>query len=190
MKSGAIWNNEKSDLVLNGNVLEAGELAFYFKVSSEEGYDFLRFYIDDVEQNAWSGLQGWQQASFTVAPGYHIFRWTYEKDEIIAANEDAAWVDFVHLPLMEESSQSVLNPQEGMIKVYPNPAQEFITIESTEKLEGTYSIYDMMGRKISSGNLSGGNNMTYTLELDEIISPGLYVLNLSPKYSYLIRVGS
>ena len=178
MKSGAIWNNEKSDLVLNGNVLEAGELAFYFKVSSEEGYDFLRFYIDDVEQNAWSGLQGWQQATYTVAPGYHIFRWTYEKDEIIAANDDAAWVDFVHLPLMEESSQGVLGPQEAAIKVYPNPAEEAVFISGIEAGACLLRLLDVSGRTLEEKSLiaTAGNALQWDLSAQHV--GGLYFLQV------------
>lgn len=177
MKSGAIWNNEKSDLVLNGNVLEADELAFYFKVSSEEGYDFLRFYVDDVLQNSWSGLQGWQQASFTVSPGYHIFRWTYEKDEIIAANEDAAWVDFVNLPQMEESSQDIFTPQNHSIKVFPNPAASEVFISGVAEGKFSLRLMDVSGRILEETRIISTNNMLQWQFNSEHIA-GLYFIQL------------
>ncbi len=185
MKSGAIWNNEKSDLVLNGNVLEAGELAFYFKVSSEEGYDFLRFYIDDVQQSAWSGLQGWQQASFAVAPGYHIFRWSYEKDEIIAANDDAAWVDFVNLPSMEESAQNVFNPEQTAIHLYPNPAENEVFITGIKADRCLLRLIDVSGRILEETNAAtSGNSLQWNFNTQQI--PGLYFIQIISEEGGLI----
>lgn len=74
----------------------AGTLTFWQKVSSELGFDFLRFYIDGVEQDSLSGEVDWQQASFTVTgAGIHKLKWVYAKDDSKTSGSDRAWLDQV-----------------------------------------------------------------------------------------------
>jgi hypothetical protein len=63
-------------------------ISFFRKVSSELGYDYLRFYIDGAEQNQWSGELDWSQESFPVTPGPHTFKWSYTKDLSVSAGRD------------------------------------------------------------------------------------------------------
>lgn len=73
-----------------------GWIAFNFRVSSEASFDFLRFFIDGVQQAAWSGTVGWQQAVFTIAAaGSHTFRWEYTKDGIVNSGDDRAYIDTI-----------------------------------------------------------------------------------------------
>ena len=73
-----------------------GNIACWWSVSSESGYDYLRFYIDDVKQaNEISGEVGWTQASWNIPAGNHTLKWQYEKDRSQSAGADAAWVDQV-----------------------------------------------------------------------------------------------
>jgi hypothetical protein len=72
---------------------------FSRKVSSEQNYDLLTFYIDGAQQGYWSGEVGWSQVSYPVTAGTHVFRWTYAKDEIGNAGSDTAWIDDVGVPV-------------------------------------------------------------------------------------------
>ncbi|WP_295443585.1 C1 family peptidase [uncultured Thiodictyon sp.] len=73
-------------------------LSFYWKVSSESTYDYLRFYIDGVEQTgSISGAVDWQQKVWTIPAGNHTSRWAYTKDESVSSGSDAGWVDQVTL---------------------------------------------------------------------------------------------
>ena len=72
-----------------------GNLTFYWKVSSEANYDFLRFYIDGNEQANISGEVDWHQMSFDIGPGSHTFKWSYTKDEWVKAGSDCSWLDKV-----------------------------------------------------------------------------------------------
>jgi len=74
-------------------------MSFYRKVSSEDGYDFLRFYIDGVEKGRWSGELDWQKVSYSVGEGTHTFTWTYLKDESESRGYDSAWIDDVEFPV-------------------------------------------------------------------------------------------
>lgn len=94
MQSGAISHSQAS--VLEGVVDGNGTLSFWWKVSSELGYDFLRFYIDDVEQGSLSGETAWQQATFNLpGAGVHKLKWVYVKDESKTSGSDGAWLDEV-----------------------------------------------------------------------------------------------
>ena len=68
---------------------------FWWKVSSEVGFDFLHFDLDGTEQAAISGTVDWQQRGFIIPAGSHLLNWTYDKDVSTSAGSDAGWVDQV-----------------------------------------------------------------------------------------------
>jgi len=97
LKSGAIANDQRADVettVTTG----AGTMSFARRVSSEAGFDFLRFTIDGAEVAWWSGEVAWEVVQFPVTAGAHVFRWSYQKDASDAAGADAAWIDAVVFP--------------------------------------------------------------------------------------------
>ncbi len=93
----ALADNQFASLTYTTATL-SGEMSFRYAVSSEQAFDYLRFYIDGVERGAWSGSVDWTMASYTLSAGTHIFTWSYFKDEIISAGLDRAWIDDVVLP--------------------------------------------------------------------------------------------
>lgn len=72
-----------------------GTVSFYWKVSSEPGYDELKFYINSALQSAISGDIDWEQRSFSVPSGSVQLEWRYKKDESEAWWSDRGWVDRV-----------------------------------------------------------------------------------------------
>jgi hypothetical protein len=88
-----IWHNQESwmQTTLRG----AGTVSFYWKVSSEQNYDFLEFCIDGVVQDQISGSQDWQQMIYTLDSGLHTLEWRYFKDGSISDDSDCGWVDQV-----------------------------------------------------------------------------------------------
>ncbi len=97
-KSGTISHSQSTYLTVTKSAASAGEISFYLKVSSEGNYDKLYFYVDDVEKGNWSGNIDWQQVSFPVSAGNHIYKWTYSKDGSASTGSDCAWIDFVMFP--------------------------------------------------------------------------------------------
>lgn len=69
-----------------------GTVSFWRKVSSENGYDKLKFYVDGSSQGNWSGSVAWSQVSFTLSAGTHILKWEYSKDSSAASGSDTAWI--------------------------------------------------------------------------------------------------
>ena len=94
-QSGATIGNRTSGMQLTLVFAEAGEIRFHQRVSSENTFDFLRFFIDDVEVAKWSGTTAtsFAEQTYLAAAGTHVFEWRYTKDFNTNAGSDAAWVD-------------------------------------------------------------------------------------------------
>jgi cysteine-rich repeat protein len=90
-------NSVTSTLQVTLNLPAAGIVRFWYKVGSESGWDYLRFYIDNVEQGGWSGNVAWAQTQYNVGAGNHTFRWTYSKDSSVTVPPDRAWIDQVYV---------------------------------------------------------------------------------------------
>ncbi|HLT35959.1 MAG TPA: DUF4215 domain-containing protein [Enhygromyxa sp.] len=95
--SGTITHDQQSTLQVTLDVPQAGVVRFWHHVSSEEDYDYLIFYIDNVFQDEWSGALGWQQAQFPITAGNHTLRWVYDKDFSVNEYSDKAWIDEVYV---------------------------------------------------------------------------------------------
>ena len=99
MKSGGAGvSNMTSSLTLRHEAGSADSISFYYKVSSESGYDKLHFYIDNTEMGTWSGNVNWTKAAFPVGAGVHSYRWSYTKDQSVNSGSDCGWIDFIGLP--------------------------------------------------------------------------------------------
>ena len=100
-RSGSIGHNSSTSFELTYEVMgNSSSISFYKKVSSEANWDFLYFYIDDVEKGKWSGNSFWMQESYPVSEGIHTFKWEYKKDGNTSSGSDCAWVDYIKLPAM------------------------------------------------------------------------------------------
>jgi hypothetical protein len=92
-QSGDISDDQES--WIQTTVSGKGTVKFYWKVSSEEEYDCLEFYVDGVLQDKISGLGGyWQQKMYTInTSGSHVLEWRYMKDGATSFGDDCGWVD-------------------------------------------------------------------------------------------------
>jgi len=97
-KSGNISHDQTSDLFITMDVLADDEISFFRKVSSESGWDYLRFYIDGSQLDQWSGEQGWNEFTYPVTEGTHTFKWEYYKDGSVSSGSDCGWIDYIIFP--------------------------------------------------------------------------------------------
>jgi hypothetical protein len=97
-ESGNIGDNQTSSLYLEVNVLSAGELSFYKKVSSENNWDYLRFFVDNNEMGSWCGEIAWSQETYQITAGDHTFKWEYDKDVSVSTGSDCGWIDYIIFP--------------------------------------------------------------------------------------------
>jgi hypothetical protein len=181
-KSGAIPHNALTELKITFDVLTDDSISFYRKVSSEQDYDFLQFFIDNTKKQEWSGEGGWQRFAYPVTAGNHTFRWVYEKDFMATGGSDAAWIDYVVFPpvSMTVGIGQVQTVTSG-VNVYPNPAQDVVNIDYflAKSSEIVLTVTDVSGRmvkQLKKGTENAGLNTEQLNTLD--FTPGIYFVNL------------
>jgi len=99
VKSGTIYDSQNTQLWVPYYSGAEDSISFYYKTSTELGYDFLKFYVDNVLQGQWSGETPWSRAAFDVPAGNHIFKWIYQKDLAESQGQDRVWLDFIVFPV-------------------------------------------------------------------------------------------
>ncbi|MCF7919866.1 MAG: hypothetical protein K9N06_08130 [Candidatus Cloacimonetes bacterium] len=120
-QSETITHNQSAGLEVELNVLSPEQISFYYKVSSESGYDYLRFYIDGTQMGAWCGSVDWTQFSTAVSTGIHTFSWIYQKDSSVSSGSDCAWIDYIVFPPINipQPAQMLLNEDEFSFNLLP-----------------------------------------------------------------------
>jgi hypothetical protein len=98
LKSDDLNDEEYAELSITVENVASSEISFYYKVSSEGGWDFLEFFIDNSLIDSWSGETDWEFASYIIGKGNHTFTWIYDKDYSVSDGSDCAWIDLVSLP--------------------------------------------------------------------------------------------
>ena len=83
-------------------------LRFFWKVSSQDGGDFLKFYIDGLEEESITGDVDWvpiEEALFNNTS--YDLKWCYEKDASAASGEDHGWVDILNVSDLVENANAL-----------------------------------------------------------------------------------
>lgn len=95
-QSGGITHSESSTLTANVNFDGAQTLSFWWKVSSESGFDFLRFNINGTQNESISGEVDWtRETGVTIPAGAQVLTWVFQKDGSVSNGSDAGWLDEV-----------------------------------------------------------------------------------------------
>ncbi len=92
-RSGFISDGGLSTASVSLQVDTPGTISFYHQESTESGYDYLQFYINGVMQGSWSGITGWQLATYPLNVGTQQLEWRYSKDLSLSAGSDSVFVD-------------------------------------------------------------------------------------------------
>ncbi|HPS83015.1 MAG TPA: C25 family cysteine peptidase, partial [Bacteroidales bacterium] len=122
-RSGAITDSQQSDLSITIDVLSDDSLSFYKRVSSEQDWDFLKFFVNGTELGQWSGEVAWSQERFWLTAGTKTLQWSYIKDYSYLSGEDAAYIDYIVFPPMNVITSDVELPAvPNDMLIYPNPA--------------------------------------------------------------------
>lgn len=101
-RAGRIGDGQSSSLILRAEVA-GGMASFDFRVSSEKGWDFFKFYINgeiDSDFEKQSGEVPWQSYEFVLPPGNVELEWRYSKDNVSSSQtgDDTAYLDNLSLP--------------------------------------------------------------------------------------------
>ena len=185
-QSGDISDDEESELSIEMEIMAEDEITFWYKVSSEASYDFLRFYIDGSKKGEWAGEVNWAEATYTVSEGTHTFKWSYEKDVNTSNGADAAWVDYIVFP----STANMVAVQENIYSpfaLYPNPSEGVVHIANPNKKRvQTITVYNLLGERV----YSSANNSSSLIDLNlEDLEKGIFYLELiSEKGKYVEKI--
>lgn len=182
-RSGIISHNQQSVMELTLEFTTDGVVSFARKVGSELDYDFLRFLIDDVEIEKWSGVVPWAEVSYPLSAGIHKLSWKYSKDNVGSANTDRAWVDDISLPphkVLVATSSPKLVDFEAIVAPNPTPDKTWleVTLRTAQSME--IVVMDCLGHQVqyyTSPDLRP--NGTYRVVLDLMdLNAGLYFVQL------------
>lgn len=110
----------------------AGQISFFYRVSSEANNDFLKFYLNGALQGQWSGTTSWALASYNVSSGTNTFRWEYVKDGTVIGGSDCAWIDHIAWP------ELTTNPPQNLVAV---PGNGIVDLYWDAPATGTPSAY-------------------------------------------------
>ena len=96
LQFGTIKDNETSSYEVVVNYPEESVVAFMYRVSSESNNDKLKFYIDNVEQQSWSGEINWSHYKQNISAGSHTFKWEYSKNGSVTRYNNTAWLRAIY----------------------------------------------------------------------------------------------
>lgn len=208
-------HNQKSVLSLNINLPENDTMSFWYKVSSESGYDWLRFEVDSVLLFRESGQTDWLMVKVPLKKGVHLLQWIYVKDASLSEGLDCAWIDFLRFPELSFLKRDISLNRIISPVPYTQYHNEPVTIEITNlgrdtinALDLTYVLNDnspvseIFYQEIIPGDTV---NVTFTSTAD-LAEPGNYFIDIFPtlgdeyavndtvrgmfiSYNYLIQVG-
>ncbi len=171
-KSGSISDHDTTQMSVTLDVVSDGDISFYYRVSSEDRYDWLRFYIDGIQQDRWSGIIDWTKATFPVTAGTRTFAWRYTKDVNTSEGEDCAWVDLIVFPQLELAfgiatsalpDWTVGEPFSVQLQVNGGTAP-YTWSDNNNGLDGTGLTLS------SSGLISGTPTVSGTISLDVLVA--------------------
>ena len=108
LQSGDVGDNEAS--VVQTTVTGPCTVSFWWKVSSEEDWDYLTFYVNYGVNEEISGEIDWAQVTVDLPAGENVLAWAYNKDEMISSGADAGWLDqFVVMETTPPTGSVVIN---------------------------------------------------------------------------------
>ena len=189
-QSGSGIHSSISDMELNITIASSQTLTFFLRISSESGWDFLRFYINGTLQNSWSGTTAWTQVSYNLTAGTYTFRWRYEKDSSASSGEDKVYIDDVRIGQIATPLFTIKDGSQGNDKVLVSDVNGVATWKSkplakTEDEDWIFAFgYNNLHPIYHSGPVKIGNSTpsTYNLHVTNNASSGTRVYFGSVEY--------
>ncbi|MEE1143572.1 MAG: C25 family cysteine peptidase [Bacteroidales bacterium] len=174
-RSANISHNETTTLTIKVNNMLRDSVSFHYKVSTENNYDFFRFYIDGTQKIKESGTSNteWNYKKYTLTAGEHILKWEYSKDQSQSSGEDCVRIDDIKLPNKAYCVGLENNVELYDVYIYPNPTKDYVVL-SNLKGESQITIIDINGRMRYYQNTSSNQ---VEINLNGLES-GVYNLNV------------
>lgn len=128
-----IGDNQSTSLVYTASLATPALVTFWWDVSSESGWDYLKFYVDGVEKDSISGTPGYAQYSTSLPAGTSSLRWEYVKDGSTSTGLDQGYVDdFQITPILWECGDLYYNSVLDMTMQYDINRLKWLSVETAE----------------------------------------------------------
>jgi len=166
-----INDGQTATITVTMDVASDGEISFYKKVSSESGWDYLKFYINNQEQDSWAGEVTWSQETYSVTAGTNVeFKWEYDKDGSVSNGSDCGWIDYIVFPAAgggntPNISLSTTEVDFGNVGI-GETATEQLTIFNlgTEELSGTLATTEEFTPDVTDYTVEAGGELVINIE--------------------------
>lgn len=167
-QSGLITDDEES--WIEATVTGPASVSFWWKVSSELGYDQFQFLIDGLEQINISGEVGWELRSFDLSEGTHVLRWRYAKDSTESAGLDRAWLDQV----------SYTPPANFAPEIYEGPVSRTVAVGATVSFSVSAAALPLPSYQWfhNGASIPAGTNSVLTLNNVTVSDGGTYMVQV------------
>ena len=172
LRSGNIDDDSNTQISITLETFSEQVLSFHYKVSSEENWDYFYFYIDGEQKIAATGETGWMLAEYLISEGTHTYTWIYQKDFMSYDGNDCVWIDNITFPCSSFTDFNEMNDDD--IRIYPNPANDFINIEIENGKEKAKSIEIINDLGVTVINSKFKNKIDVSS-----LSSGLYLIRIN-----------
>ena len=181
-KSSAIDDYESTSLFIDIIVAAESTVSFYYKVSSENNYDKLFFYIDDTSMGNWSGDVSWTEASYSINPGTHRLKWEYKKDVSVSSGSDCAWIDNVVFPASTIITEVGEIVEKQAVTIYPNPANNMLNIDLGDS-QSDVVIFNSLGQSVRRLEAVSGS---VSLNIEDL-NAGIYFVRVNGEVVKVVK---
>jgi len=147
-----------------------GGISFWWKASTEQDFDYLRFKVDGVEFASISGEVDWEQHAYEIPDGTHVLRWTYTKDATGNGGADRAWVDQV---------QFIVGDRAPFINVQPAPLTISVGDTAHFQVQAGGSEPLRYQWKHGTTDLPAGTNSTLNITNAQVADAGQYSVTIT-----------
>ncbi len=186
VQSGDIGDNASSGLYVTLIVADDDVVSFARKVSSEAGWAYLTFSIDNNEVEQWSGEESWEVVTYEIDAGQHTLLWSYEKDMNTIGGSDCGWIDDIIFPATTEviSVEEFVSGNE--FSIFPNPGTGHYTVKVNSIDEVTnIVVYNTLGSVVSAPKADFKSGQT-NIDLSKLI-PGIYFVEVITGSNRMIK---
>jgi len=153
-----IGHSQTTSLVYTASSATPATVTFWWDVSSELGWDWLKFYVDGVEKESISGpAGGWAEISTSIPSGSSALMWTYSKDGGIDGGGDSGSVDdFSITPIEWTQGDLYYNTTLNMMMYYDASRSKWLSVETAELHFGA------AGTTLPGSGFSGSSGIGFT----------------------------
>ena len=169
-ESGPIGNRETTEMEVS--VVGPGIFSFWWQVDSEDGYDFLRFSVNDQEISSITGDSGWLKVEQPLdEPGQpYRLKWKYEKDFSDSDGLDRGWVDQVSFLGDNLIPPTIATQPHSITAALGSTATLSVVAEGSPPLSYQWfkdgqAIADALSRELTFVDLQASDQASYGVEV-------------------------